>query len=526
MTKQETYPRFSRVQRLEHWVMFVSFTVLAITGLPQRYALSPWADVLIRWLGGIEAVRIVHRVAAVVLIVVTIFHFAELAYKILVLRVRPTILPGIKDIVDLVDSVRHNLGMARQHPKLPRYSFAEKMEYWAVMWGSLLMIATGFMLWNPIAVTRFLPGAFIPAALMAHSAEAVLAVLAVLVWHVYFVHLKAFNRSMFDGRLTREEMEAEHAAELEEIESGVVRFPDSGEAKRRRERLFVPISVVVALVAAVGLYWFVTFEQTAIATVPPGETAMAYVPATPTPTNTPTATLTPTQTPVPTETPVGDLVPEAEATPPADDDTLLSLMLIPHPLEGREDCLMCHAEDAANPFPPDHVGRPSSTCLVCHGTTEAEEHLPASVKHDLEGRENCLMCHAVDLLPASHKTAAFSNNDCLLCHVPSSEASLAAPPGEETGEAANTGSVRLAAEVLSLLEANCATCHGDLAMGGLRITEHESLVTGGDSGPVIVAGDPDHSLIVSKMAEDHGGVLEGADLQVLIDWIAGGSQAN
>jgi hypothetical protein len=77
---------------------------------------------------------------------------------------------------------------------------------------------------------------------------------------------------------------------------------------------------------------------------------------------------------------------------------------------------MCHAAGAMLPFPADHAGRTNPTCLVCHAVEGQEGHVPALVKHDLEGRENCLMCHAADLLPPSHKTGAFSNSDCLLCH--------------------------------------------------------------------------------------------------------------
>ncbi|MCZ7666212.1 MAG: hypothetical protein M5U34_02700 [Chloroflexi bacterium] len=60
---------------------------------------------------------------------------------------------------------------------------AKKIEYWAVIWGTAVMILTGFTLWNPIAITQFLPGQFIPAAKTAHSAEALLAVLSIVVWH-------------------------------------------------------------------------------------------------------------------------------------------------------------------------------------------------------------------------------------------------------------------------------------------------------------------------------------------------------
>jgi hypothetical protein len=206
---------------------------------------------------------------------------------------------------------------------------------------------------------------------------------------------------------------------------------------------------------------------------------------------------------------------------------LLSLMVIPHTLEGREDCLMCHSENGVVPFPPDHVGRPSTSCLVCHATTQEETVLPAPIKHDLEGRENCLMCHAVDLLPESHKSGAFSNSDCLLCHkqggAEPAAASATAQPAAEAGEG---GEVSFAEDVLPLLEANCATCHGPMAMGGLQMTDYASLMAGGQDGAVVVPGSPDESSIVARMSESHPAVLTGDDLQVLIDWIAAGAEDN
>jgi cytochrome b subunit of formate dehydrogenase len=388
-------------------------------------------------MGGIETVRIIHRAAAVIFILVTVYHFVLLAYKVWVLRVRMTMLPGLKDVTDMLDAVRYSLGLAQRRPRLPRYNFSEKIEYWSLIWGTILMIVTGFMLWNPIATAGFLPGEFIPAAKTAHSAEALLAVLAVLIWHFYGVHVKTFNRSMFTGRLTREQMEEEHAAELEAIEAGETGPPVNREAKRRRERVFVPAATVLSLVLILVVYTFVTFEQTAITTVPPAEQVQAFVPATPTPTRTPTPTPPATPTPEVTATQEGEVAGEEGGARGGvgQGGTLGNLLLVPHPIEGQEDCLACHGEGAILPFPPDHEGRPSATCLVCHATTEGGGNLPASVGHDLEGRENCLMCHAVDLLPESHKAGSFSNSDCLLCHTPAgSEA-----PGQSTEPPSSDG---------------------------------------------------------------------------------------
>jgi hypothetical protein len=288
--------------------------------------------------------------------------------------------------------------------------------------------------------------------------------------------------------------------------------PVPREAKRRRERVFLPVVMVISLVLAIGLYAFLTFEQTAITTVPPAEEVQAFVLATPTPTHTPTITPTPTETPVPTATPEG-----GESAQPAGEASSQAVPVISHPLEGREDCLLCHASDALQPFPANHEGREVSTCLVCH-LTEGEGPPPALVKHDLAGREDCLMCHALDLLPESHHAAEFASPDCLLCH---------AEGGAETTEAPSTGGEKsFAGDIQPLLEANCATCHAEMALGGLQVTAYEPLMAGGENGPAIVAASPEESLIVAKMDEDHPALLTGDDLQALFDWIAAGAKNN
>ena len=106
----------------------------------------------------------------------------------------------------LIQWIAFNLGIRHSHPHLPKYNFGEKAEYLAVVWGTLVMVGTGFMLWNPIATTSVLPGEVVPAALAAHSGEALLAVLSILTWHMYNVLFKRFNRSIFTGRLEHDAM--------------------------------------------------------------------------------------------------------------------------------------------------------------------------------------------------------------------------------------------------------------------------------------------------------------------------------
>jgi formate dehydrogenase gamma subunit len=263
------YERFTRSDRVQHAVMLASFLVLTVTGLPQKfiYLNNRYLDDLIDLMGGIERVRVVHRYAATVLMLVTVYHLLAVAHRVLVRRVRLSMLPRYQDVLDAVQAVGYNLGLVRERPRTDRYTWEEKVEYWSLVWGTVVMIATGFMLWNPIATARFVPGQWIPAAQVIHGGEALLAILAVLVWHFYSVHLRSFNRSMFTGFMTEQEMEHEHPLELERIRAGKAEPVDPA-LLARRQRIFTPVAAVVAALLLAGIYWFVTFEQTAIATLP------------------------------------------------------------------------------------------------------------------------------------------------------------------------------------------------------------------------------------------------------------------
>jgi cytochrome b subunit of formate dehydrogenase/mono/diheme cytochrome c family protein len=295
--KPARFLRFTLDQRVEHVLLLVAFSLLGLTGLIQKFSQAPISAWLIGVLGGIEMVRIIHRINAIIMVAESVYHVAALGYRLFVLRVSPTMAPGLSDVVHVVQDVLCYLGLRKHTARYGRYNYAEKAEYWAMIWGTLVMALTGFMLWNPVAVTRLLPGEMIPAAKAAHGGEAILAVLAILLWHFYHVHLKLFNKSMFFGTLTREEMQHEHPAELTHLESGHSQPPVVAPAvRRRRQMIFWPVAVVVVAALLFGLYYLSTAEVTAIATVPQGETAKVYVPFTPTPS--PVPTITPTPAPV------------------------------------------------------------------------------------------------------------------------------------------------------------------------------------------------------------------------------------
>jgi cytochrome b subunit of formate dehydrogenase/mono/diheme cytochrome c family protein len=288
-----SYQRFNIYHRLEHILALSSFVVLAVTGLPQKFAEQGWAQGLISFFGGIDTTRQIHHLAAIVLMMEVVYHIAAIGYRLIVRRVRPSMLPTIRDASDAVGTLLFNVGLRKQRPQGGRYTFEEKVEYWAFVWGTVVMVITGFMLWNPIATTSILPGEFIPAAKTAHGSEALLAVLAIIIWHMYSVHVRRFNKSMWTGKLTEHEMLEEHPLELADIKSGLAVRPIAPIDLKKRQRTYTPIAGVLAVALLFGIYKFVTFEKTAIDTFVRNEPSAAFLPLTPTPLPTPKPSPTP-----------------------------------------------------------------------------------------------------------------------------------------------------------------------------------------------------------------------------------------
>jgi cytochrome b subunit of formate dehydrogenase len=290
-TKQEvnaSYQRFDISQRIEHVIFLTSFSILGITGLVQKFIDSPVSLFIIEALGGIDNTRVIHHIAAFVLLWVSVYHIISVLYRIVVLRVSWSMLPVMDDFKHLFTDIAYYLGMRDTRAYYGRYNYAEKVEYLAVVWGTIIMAITGFMMWNPITTAKFLPGEIIPAAKAAHGAEAILAVLAILIWHVYNVHIKHFNKSIFTGKISHEMMEEEHPAELAAIEAGKNWQRPPEDVIRRRQRAFIPVAIVMGLVLSAAVIGFILVEPaTAITTIPKGETASIFVPITPTPLPTP-----------------------------------------------------------------------------------------------------------------------------------------------------------------------------------------------------------------------------------------------
>jgi cytochrome b subunit of formate dehydrogenase len=128
-------------------------------------------------------------------------------------------LPGPKDAFDMRDNILFMMGLKKERPKFDRYMYLEKFDYWAVFWGIVMMVGSGFVFWFPAQFARFLPHWVITSAQIIHGEEATLAILFLFVVHFYNVHLKPgiFPMSWvwLTGRITVEQQKDEHPLEYE-----------------------------------------------------------------------------------------------------------------------------------------------------------------------------------------------------------------------------------------------------------------------------------------------------------------------
>ncbi|HET7214291.1 MAG TPA: cytochrome b/b6 domain-containing protein [Terriglobia bacterium] len=213
--------RFSVWQRVEHALVILFFVILAMTGLSQEYFQMRWATWLIASLGGVEGVRWIHRTTGIAFTVLVVLHMSAALFKVTTGRARPSIVPTRKDFRDAILMMRYYLRLSDQKARFDRFDYRQKFEYWGMVIGSLILIVTGFMLYFPVLTTRFLPGEFIPAALLAHGKEGLLAFLIIITWHLYNAHLSPeafpFDPSIFTGKVKRERMEEEHPLEYERM---------------------------------------------------------------------------------------------------------------------------------------------------------------------------------------------------------------------------------------------------------------------------------------------------------------------
>jgi len=177
--------RMYGMERLQHVLLLLSFTVLVWTGFALKYPDGWWARPLLVW--GWALRGFVHRIAAVVFMAVAGIHVISLM-KSRRLRLHwQSLWPRLDDAREGFQTFAYNLGLRRNRPRRADHNYVEKAEYWAVVWGAVLMSITGLMLWAHNLVLAWLPKSFLDFATAVHFYEAVLAALAIVVWHLYSV---------------------------------------------------------------------------------------------------------------------------------------------------------------------------------------------------------------------------------------------------------------------------------------------------------------------------------------------------
>jgi formate dehydrogenase subunit gamma len=214
---ERSFKRFTLGQRWEHGLLILSIAVLLLTGLPQKYRTTGWSQWLLSTPERVETVQQIHHIAALLLIAGVAYHLGRAIYLMARRQLPGEILPTWQDVRDAWQMVLYLLFLTRKKPVYGKYNFEQKITYWFIFFGIGILVISGIILWFPEAITRFLPGGVIPAAFLAHSNEAIVAAVFIVIWHFYHVHFERLNLSIFTGRLSEQEMRAYHAAEFERL---------------------------------------------------------------------------------------------------------------------------------------------------------------------------------------------------------------------------------------------------------------------------------------------------------------------
>jgi formate dehydrogenase gamma subunit len=203
-------PRMNVRFRAAHGLVVLSFPVLVVTGFALKYPEASWSAPLLLWEGRFAFRGWLHRAAGIVLLLALVYHCIHLATSPRDRAILRAMLPTRQDLRDLIALTRYNLGLVQQRPTFGKFSYAEKLEYWAFLWGSLVMALSGFLLWFNDFTLRYFPTWVADAATAIHWYEAILATLSILIWHFYMVifdpDVYPMERAWITGRVSAEHL--------------------------------------------------------------------------------------------------------------------------------------------------------------------------------------------------------------------------------------------------------------------------------------------------------------------------------
>jgi cytochrome b subunit of formate dehydrogenase len=221
----EKYLRLTLNERVQHLNLFINFTILVITGFALKYPEAFWASPIADVPLGMTFRGLLHRLSGVATVTLGVYHVFYLIFYERGRAIARDMIPGLKDATDLWETLKNNLFINRppRQIRMGRFNFREKFEYLGLIWGTLVMTVTGFVLWFKESWLMFFPMWTYEVARAIHFYEAILATLTILVWHFYGV---VFNPDVYPmswawitGDLTEHEMEVEHGLELDRIKA-------------------------------------------------------------------------------------------------------------------------------------------------------------------------------------------------------------------------------------------------------------------------------------------------------------------
>ncbi len=213
--------RLSLHLRVQHMILFCSTITLIVTGLPIKFHNAAISVFLIHLMGGPQVTRIIHRIGAVGLTLIGAYHIFYTMVFDAGRRDFGLLLPKLQDVKDFFHQIGYFLGLKKDRPLFGRFSYIEKFDYWAVYWGMVVMITSGYILWFKVQAINEFGKSIYDIAMEAHSDEALLATLAIVIWHFYNVHFnpKRFPGSLtwWNGKMDLKDFKEEHPLEYEEI---------------------------------------------------------------------------------------------------------------------------------------------------------------------------------------------------------------------------------------------------------------------------------------------------------------------
>lgn len=212
-----TFPRFSISQRWEHAILLLSILVLLLTGLPQRFKTSFWSQTIISTPQRLTTIQLIHHIAALVLTALILYHLIKAIYLMARRKLPGDILPTLQDVKDAWNMLLYLIFIRKQKPAFGKYNFEQKVTYWFLFFSIAIMVISGYIIWFPEIVTRVFPGGIVPAAILAHSTEAIVTLIFIVLWHFYHVHLERLNLSIFSGWLNEEDMHTYHSIEYNRL---------------------------------------------------------------------------------------------------------------------------------------------------------------------------------------------------------------------------------------------------------------------------------------------------------------------